>query len=126
MLQQFWENTLVVIVNTPNIAIAITIIVALFVYGMKKYKKIKLRNTLGELDKAYNKIYNMDEAEKNDFAMTEEARYYFEMVEQKKEALTPEELSKYKRVLFGTEDPYIVTEEGRIIVKACPGDSEKG
>lgn len=105
-----------------GIPIAIIILIAFRVFRVKKYKRYKLRNNIGELEKVYSKIYNMDEAEKNDFAISEEAIYYFEMVEQKKEVLTPNELSKYKRVLFGTEDPYIVTAEGKIIVKACPGD----
>jgi len=115
----------VYIIPLWSLPIAIAIYIAFWVFYAKEYKKNKLRSNLGELDKAYNKIYNMDEAKKNDFAITDEARYYFEMVEEKKEALKPDELSKYKTVLFGTEDPYIVTEEGRIIVKACPGNVKK-
>lgn len=48
---------------------------------------------------------------------------YFETVEKVKEGITEEEFSRYKKVLYGTDDPYIVTYDGKVIVKACPGDN---
>jgi hypothetical protein len=92
------------------------------IYQIKKEKMLRLSGKEKELDATFKKIQRMSAKEKTEFAISENAVYYFEKVEEVKEVITTEEFSKYKTVLFGTEDPYIVTEEGKILVKACPGD----
>ena len=92
------------------------------IYQVKKVKMLRLSGKAKEVDATFKKIQRMSAKEKTEFATSENSVYYFEKVEEVKKIITPEEFSKYKTVLFGTEDPYIVTEEGKITVKACPGN----
>ena len=82
-------------------------------------KKLRLKKYL---ESTFVKLKGMSKEEKMIFVSSGGAEIYFEKVEKVKHKLLQEEMLKYKTVLFGTEDPYIVTAEGKIIVKACPGD----
>ena len=72
------------------------------------------------LEVTYNKIQRMSEEEKKTFVSSGGAEIYFENVEMLKQKLAPKELLKYKKSLYGNEDPYVVTTEGKIIVRNYP------
>ena len=77
-----------------------------------------------DIEYTYNNLLKMGFDEKKDFVTTNEARDYFEALESMKDDFTPEENLKYRAVLFGGSTPYVVTDDGAMIILTAPDPSD--